>query len=314
MKHTKTAEKLDALLAKASKQGPRIKVAIVHPVLEVILQGAVEAYEKNLIEPVFVGPMQRVMKIAHRAKINLENFQCIDVPHSHAAGIKAVEMANAGEVFTVMKGGQHTDEFLLAILDKDKGLRTDKRMSHCFVIDVPQQKKVFLLTDAAINMLPDLTQKKDIVQNAICLAIALGIKLPKVALLAAVEVINPAMIATIDAAALCKMADRKQITDGILDGPLAYDNAISSVAAKMKGIESKVAGDPDILVVPNLESGNMLAKQLIYLADARVAGLVLGAKVPIVLTSRADNVFARVMSCAIAKLYATYLFNLRAKG
>jgi phosphate acetyltransferase len=305
----KTAEKLNALLTKASK-GPPIRVAIVQPTLEVVIEGAVEAYKKNLIEPVFIGPMQRVAKIAHKAKINLDKFECIDVPHSHAAGAKAVEMANAGKVFTLMKGGQHTDEFLLAILDSTTGLRTDKRMSHCFVIDVPDQKKLFLLTDAAINMAPTLVEKVDIVQNAINFGIALGIKIPKVALLAAVEVINPKMQATLDAAALCKMADRKQITGAIIDGPLAYDNAISAQAAKMKGIDSRVAGHPDILVVPNLESGNMLAKQLIYLADARVAGIVLGAKVPIILTSRSDNVYGRVMSCALAKLYAAYLFAL----
>jgi phosphotransacetylase len=226
------------------------------------------------------------------------------VPHSQAAAAKAVELVRKGEAELLMKGSLHTDELLGAVVARDTGLRTGRRISHVFIMDVPTYHKVLIVTDAAINIAPTLEDKVDICQNAIDLAVALGVKRPKVAILAAVETVNSKMPSTIDAAALCKMADRKQITGGVLDGPLAFDNAISAEAARVKGITSEVAGDPDILLVPDLEAGNMLAKQLTFLANADSAGLVLGARVPIILTSRADSVRSRIASCAVAVMAA----------
>jgi phosphotransacetylase len=257
-----------------------------------------------LIAPILVGPAAKIQEIAKPHSIQLEKTRIVDVPHSHAAAAKAVELVRQGEAELLMKGSLHSDELLSAVIAKETGLRTGRRISHVFIMDVPTYHKVLIVTDAAINIAPGLEDKVHICQNAIDLAVTLGVKKPKVAILAAVETVNSKMQATLDAAALCKMADRNQITGGILDGPLAFDNAISAEAAKIKGIVSEVAGDPDILLVPDLESGNMLAKQLSFLANADSAGLVLGAKVPIILTSRADSVRSRIASCAVAMLAA----------
>ncbi len=278
--------------------------AIAHPCEETALAGAIEAGEKGLIAPILVGPASKIQEIAQKAGIALGSATIVDVPHSHAAAAKAVELVRKGEAELLMKGSLHTDELLGAVVARETGLRTARRISHVFIMDVPTYHKVLIVTDAAINIAPVLEDKADICQNAIDLAITLGVKQPKVAILAAVETITSKMIATIDAAALCKMADRHQIKGGLLDGPLAFDNAISREAARIKGIESEVAGDPDILLVPDLESGNMLAKQLSFLANADSAGLVLGARVPIILTSRADSVRSRIASCAVAMLAA----------
>jgi phosphotransacetylase len=247
-----------------------------------------------------VGPRDKIESTAKSAGIDLSNFQIIDVPHSHAAAAKAVELLREAQAEVLMKGSLHTDELMAAVVARDKGLRTERRISHVFVMDVPTYHKVLIVTDGAINIAPTLEDKVDICQNAIDLAISLGRERPKVAILAAVETVTSKMPATIDAAALCKMAERGQITGGILDGPLAFDNAISKQAAETKGIHSEVAGDPDILLAPDLEAGNILAKQLTFLANADSAGLVLGARVPIILTSRADSVRSRIASCAVA--------------
>jgi phosphotransacetylase len=264
------------------------------------LSAAVEAANKGLIIPILVGPRDKIESTAKAAGIDLSNFQIIDVPHSHAAAAKAVELLREAQAEVLMKGSLHTDELMAAVVARDKGLRTERRISHVFVMDVPTYHKVLIVTDGAINIAPTLEDKVDICQNAIDLAISLGRERPKVAILAAVETVTSKMPATIDAAALCKMAERGQITGGILDGPLAFDNAISKQAAETKGIHSEVAGDPDILLAPDLEAGNILAKQLTFLANADSAGLVLGARVPIILTSRADSVRSRIASCAVA--------------
>jgi len=264
------------------------------------LSAAVEAANKGLIIPMLVGPRDKIESTAKTAGIDLSNFQIIDVPHSHAAAAKAVELLREAQAEVLMKGSLHTDELMAAVVARDKGLRTERRISHVFVMDVPTYHKVLIVTDGAINIAPTLEDKADICQNAIDLAISLGRERPKVAILAAVETVTSKMPATIDAAALCKMAERGQITGGILDGPLAFDNAISKQAAETKGIHSEVAGDPDILLAPDLEAGNILAKQLTFLANADSAGLVLGARVPIILTSRADSVRSRIASCAVA--------------
>jgi len=264
------------------------------------LSAAVEAANKGLIIPILVGPRDKIESTAKTAGIDLSNFQIIDVPHSHAAAAKAVELLREAQAEVLMKGSLHTDELMAAVVARDKGLRTERRISHVFVMDVPTYHKVLIVTDGAINIAPTLEDKVDICQNAIDLAISLGRERPKVAILAAVETVTSKMPATIDAAALCKMAERGQITGGILDGPLAFDNAISKQAAETKGIHSGVAGDPDILLAPDLEAGNILAKQLTFLANADSAGLVLGARVPIILTSRADSVRSRIASCAVA--------------
>ena len=281
-----------------------LRTAVVHPCDERSLAGALDARDAGIITPVLVAPRAKLEAAAARAGIDLSGCEIIDVPHSHAAAATAAQMAGRCEVEALMKGSLHTDEYLGAILVPEVGLRTERRLSHCFVMQTAAYPRPFIITDAAINIAPDLMQKADIVRNAIELAQVLGVATPKVAILSAVETINPRMPSTLDAAALCKMADRGQIVGGVLDGPLALDNAVSPDAAKVKGIHSPVAGQADVLVVPDVESGNMLAKQLEYLGQADSAGIVLGARVPIVLTSRADARDARLASCAIALLLA----------
>jgi len=277
---------------------------VAHPCEATALAGAVEAAKQNLIVPLLVGPAARISETAAEAGIDLGDLTIIDVPHSAAAAAKAVELIREGKAEILMKGSLHTDELMAAVVSREKGLRTGRRISHVFVMDVPTYHKVLIVTDAAINIAPTLEDKVDICQNAIDLAISLGLEKPKVAILAAVETVNSKMQATLDAAALCKMAERGQIQGGILDGPLAFDNAISKQAAETKGIKSAVAGDPDILLAPDLEAGNILAKLLTFLANADSAGMVLGARVPVVLTSRADSVRSKIASCAVAKLVA----------
>jgi len=277
---------------------------VVHPCERSALSGAVEAAEHGLIVPIYVGPRARIEAVAAEACIDMGSAEIVDAPHSHAAVTKAVELVREGRAELLMKGSLHTDELLGAVVSRESGLRTGKRVSHVFVMDVPTYHKVLVVTDAAINIAPSLEDKRDICQNAIDVARVLGREQPKVAILAAVETVSSKMPATIDAAALCKMAERGQIQGGILDGPLAFDNAISADAAHTKGIQSNVAGDPDILLVPDLESGNILAKLLSFLVHSDSAGLVLGARVPVILTSRADSIRARVASCAVAMLTA----------
>ena len=289
-------------LLNAAKALPRIKMGVVHPCSREALEGALDADRLGLIQALLIGPESRIRSLAEDCQLDLSGFSILDVPHSHAAAAKAVELARAGEVDALMKGSLHSDELLSAVVNAQCGLRTERRVSHVFVLDVPRYPKPLLITDAAINVAPDFDAKVDIVQNAIDLAHALGIEQPKVAILSAVETVSPKLRSSMDAAALSKMADRGQITGGLVDGPLAFDNAVSLAAAKTKGIHSEVAGDADILVVPDLESGNMLAKQLEYLGGAQAAGIVMGAKVPIVLTSRADSAHSRIASCAIALL------------
>jgi len=281
-----------------------VPTAVAHPCEATALAGAVEAAKQNLIVPLLVGPAARISETAAEAGIDLGDLTIIDVPDSVAAAATAVELIREGKAEILMKGSLHTDELMAAVVSRDKGLRTGRRISHVFVMDVPTYHKVLIITDAAINIAPTLEDKVDICQNAIDLAISLGVEKPKVAILAAVETVNSKMQATLDAAALCKMAERGQIQGGILDGPLAFDNAISKQAAETKGIKSAVAGDPDILLAPDLEAGNILAKLLTFLANADSAGMVLGARVPIVLTSRADSVRSKIASCAVAKLVA----------
>ncbi len=281
-----------------------VRCAVVHPCDRDSLRGAVEAARRALIAPVLVGPEARIRAAAEAAGIDLAPFRIVAAPHSHAAAQSAVAMARAGEVEALMKGSLHTDEMLAAILPTAMGLRTGRRMSHVFIMDVPAYPRPLLITDAAINIAPDLAAKADICQNAIDLALVLGITDPRVAILSAVETVNPKIESTLHAAALCKMADRGQITGGVLDGPLAFDNAVSLEAAKTKGIASPVAGRADILLVPDLESGNMIAKQLTYLAGADSAGIMLGARVPIALASRADSVRTRLASAAVMALVA----------
>jgi phosphotransacetylase len=290
--------KYEALLEQCKGLAP-IRTAVVHPCEETALAGAIEAAERGLIVPILVGPAAKIAETARKCGVDLGRFDVVDVPHSHAAAERSVELVREGEAEVLMKGSLHSDELLGAIVARD-GLRTDRRISHVFLMDVPTYHKVLIVTDAAINIAPTLEDKVDICRNAIDLAIALGVERPKVAILAAVETVTSKMPATIDAAALCKMAERGQIRGGLLEGPLAFDNAISKEAARIKGIRSEVAGDPDILLVPDLEAGNMLAKQLSFLANADSAGLVLGARVPVILTSRADSVRSRIASCAVA--------------
>jgi phosphotransacetylase/acyl dehydratase len=280
----------------------RIKVAVVHPADAVSLSAAVDAHAAGLIEPVLVGPRARLQAVAQESCLKIDEFEIEDVPHSHAAAARAVELALGGKVEALMKGSLHTDELMAAVVKS--ALRTERRMSHCFLMQTPAYPRPFIITDAAINIAPTLQDKADIVRNAVDLAHAFGLACPRVAILAAVETVNPNMPATLDAAALCKMADRGQISGAVLDGPLAFDNAVSAAAARTKGIVSEVAGSADILVVPDLESGNMLAKQLGYLGGAVSAGIVLGARVPIILTSRADPREARIASCAVALVAA----------
>jgi len=293
-------------LIAATRDLDPIKTIIVHPCDVDSLGAALDAQRDGLITPILVGPRHKIERAADDAELNLEGLEIVAVEHSHAAADKAVALVRAGKAQALMKGALHTDEFMSAVVQRDTGLRTERRLSHVFALDVPHYPKPLLITDAAINIYPDLETKRDIVQNAIDLALALGIDPPKVAILSAVETVYPKIAGTIEAAALCKMADRGQITGGLLDGPLAFDNAISPRSAQIKGIVSQVAGDADILVAPDLEAGNMLAKQLIYLAGAEAAGVVIGARVPIMLTSRADTKLARLASCAVAQLYHHY--------
>ena len=294
---------LENLRARADRL-EAIRMAVVHPCNELTLSAALEAHTVGLIDPVLIAPRGRLEALASEAGLDLGNTEIIDAAHSHAAADIAAGLAARGEVEGIMKGSLHTDELMSAIVSAASGLRTKRRISHCFVLQTPSYPRPFLVTDAAINIAPDLMQKADIVRNAIDLARVLGVERPKVAILAAVETVSPQMQATLDAAALCKMADRGQISGGVVDGPLAFDNAISVEAARTKGITSEVAGAADILVVPDLESGNMLAKQLMYLGNAASAGILLGARVPVVLTSRADSRETRLTSCAIAVLLA----------
>lgn len=295
----------DTLLARCRTLAPA-RTAIVHAVSANVLQAAREAHEAGLITPVLVGSAARTREAAEAAGVDISAWELIDAEHSHDAAAKAVALAAAREVDALMKGSLHSDELMAAVVKSDAGLRTERRVSHAFLIDQESYSKAFIITDAAVNIAPDLATKVDIVQNAVDLWHALfgADMLPKVAVLAAVETVNPKMIATLDAAALCKMADRGQITGCLIDGPLAFDNAISVEAARTKGIVSEVAGNADILLVPNVEAGNMLAKQLIFLSGAEAAGIVLGARVPIILTSRADSQRARLLSCAVALLLA----------
>jgi phosphate acetyltransferase/phosphate butyryltransferase len=283
---------------------PPVRTAVVHPVDGNSLRGAVNAAQAGLVIPVLVGPGAKLRAAATSEGIDLSPYELVPTRHSQEAAATAVALARAGKVEALMKGGLHTEELMHEVVARDTGLCTGRRMSHVFVMDVPEYPRPLFLTDAAINIYPDLEDKRDIVQNAINLAHALGIETPKVAILSAVETVTPKLRSTLEAAALCKMADRGQITGGLVDGPLAFDNAVSEEAAKAKGIVSPVAGGADILVVPDLESGNMLAKQLEYLADAQGAGVVLGARVPIALTSRADKPLSRMASCALALLLA----------
>jgi phosphate acetyltransferase/phosphate butyryltransferase len=293
---------VNLLLAHVRKLGA-LPVAVVHPCDVLSLTAAIDAYTAGLVQPVLIGPLTKLRAVAAEANLDLSGLRIDDVPHSHAAAARAVELALQGEVEMLMKGSLHTDEFMSAIVGC-AAMRTKRRISHCYLMQTPAYPRPFIVTDAAINIAPNVEEKADIVRNAIDLAHAIGVKQPKVALLAAVETVNPTMPATMDAAVLCKMADRGQITGAILDGPLAFDNAVSIAAARIKGIVSEVAGQADILVVPDLESGNMLAKQLEYLGGAASAGVVLGAKLPIILTSRADSHETRIASCALALLLA----------
>jgi phosphate acetyltransferase len=276
-----------------------VTCAIAHPCDRDSLMGAIEAARRGFITPVLVGPEDKMRKAAEEAKIDLGPYRIVPAAHSHESAQKAVALASSGEVESLMKGSLHTDEIMAAIVPTAAGLRTSRRISHAFVMDVATYPKMFIMTDAAVNIFPDLEVKRDIVQNAIDLARALGVEVPKVGILSAVEVINPKIPSTVEAAALCKMADRGQITGGILDGPLAFDNAISAQAARTKGIVSPVSGDVDILLAPDLEAANMLFKQLTYLAGAEGAGVVLGTRVPVVLTSRADSLRTRLASVAV---------------
>ena len=286
-------------LIEAAKALPPVATAVAHPCDESSLKGAIDAAKLGLIRPILVGPRAKIQAL----KLDIAGYELIDVPHSHAAAAKAVELVRAGKAEALMKGALHTDELMAEVVRRDTGLRTARRISHCFVLDVPSYETALIISDAAVNIAPTLKEKVDIVQNAIDLARAFRWE-PRVALLSAMETVNPDVPSTVEAAALCKMAERGQITGGVLDGPLALDNAISLQAASIKKIVSPVAGRANVLIVPDLEAGNMLAKSLSFLANADAAGIVLGAKVPIILTSRADSVMARLASCAVASLVA----------
>jgi phosphate acetyltransferase len=300
----KPGAKYDRLIA-AAKAIPSATTVVVHPCDESSLRGAADAAKADIIEPILVGPSAKIKAVALEHGIDISRFEIVDAPHSDAAAAKGVELIHAAKGEMLMKGSLHTDELMRAVTAKTGGLRTDRRISHVFVMDVPTYSETVFITDAAINIFPDLDDKRDIVQNAIDLHVEAGFGLsPRVAILSAVETVTSKIPSTIEAAALCKMADRGQITGGLLDGPLAFDNAVDMEAARIKGIKSEVAGRAQILVVPDLESGNMLAKNLAYFAKADGAGIVLGARVPVVLTSRADTPRARMASCAVATLYA----------
>jgi len=296
-------EKFERLLA-AAQRHPAVTTAIVHPCDDISLTGAIEAARLKLIVPILVGPKARIHQAAAEAEIDIKNVEIVDAAHSHDAAAKAVALVRSGRVEALMKGSLHTDELLGAVVARETGLRTARRISHCFIMDVPGQPNAMIISDAAVNIAPTLEEKIDIVQNAIDLAHVLGVPEPRVAILSATETVNPKVPSTIEAAALCKMADRGQITGGILDGPLALDNALDPEAAAVKKIESPVAGRANVLIVPDLEAGNMLAKSLSFLAGADGAGVVLGARVPIALTSRADVMLTRLASCAVIVLIA----------
>ena len=295
--------KYDKLISLA-KEVPPANTVVVHPCDETSLRGPCEAAELGIITPILVGPAEKITAVARQHGIDISRYQLVDEPHSEAAAAKAVQLIHEGKGELLMKGSLHTDELMRAVTRGTTGLRTARRISHVFIMDVPTHADTLFITDAAINIFPDLEAKRDIVQNAIDLFTQIGLGTPRVGILSAVETVTPKIPSTIDAAALCKMADRGQITGGILDGPLAFDNAISPQAAEIKGIKSAVAGHAQILVVPDLEAGNMLAKNLTFLSNADAAGIVLGARVPIVLTSRADSVRSRMASCGVAVLYA----------
>jgi phosphotransacetylase len=290
---------LEFFIHQASQARP-VRTVVVHPVDHNSLVGALEAAKQGLIQPVLIGPEGRIRAAADQEQLSLDGIELIDVPHSHAAAETACDLVREARAEALMKGSIGTAELLRAIIHKTRGIRTERRLSHVFVFDIPNYHKPLVITDAAINVTPDLSIKRDIVQNAIEFCQILGIKVPRVAILAAVEKVIPRMQSTLDAAALCKMADRGQISGGLLDGPLAFDNAISRQAALDKHISSPVAGDADILLAPDLEAANMIAKQLVYLANAKSAGIALGARVPIILTSRADSTLTRLASCALA--------------
>jgi phosphate acetyltransferase len=294
-------EKYERLLNTAKAFAP-LPTAVAYPCDDASLQGAVDAAEAKLIVPILLGPREKIHVAAGKVRVDLDRFELIDTPDSKTAAAKAVELVRQGRADLLMKGSLHSDELLAAVTARETGLRSSRRISHVFVMDVPNHPRTLFITDAAVNIAPDLMAKRDIIQNAIDLYRGLGLGTPRVAILSAVETVTPSIPSTIEAAALCKMADRGQIAGGLLDGPLAFDNAISPAAAQVKGIVSEVAGQADILVVPDLEAGNMLAKNLTFLSGADAAGIVLGARVPVILTSRADNLRTRMASCAVALL------------
>jgi phosphate acetyltransferase len=295
--------KYERLIARA-KQVPPAKTVVVHPCDESSLRGAAEAAEAGIIVPILVGPAGKIGAVAREHKLDISGFEIVDAPHSEEAAARAVKLIHEAKGELLMKGSLHTDELMRAVTASGTGLRTARRISHVFIMDVPTYAETLFITDAAINIFPDLDVKRDIIQNAIDLYTQVGLGTPRVAILSAVETVTSKIPSTIEAAALCKMAERGQITGGVLDGPLAFDNAIDPEAARIKGIQSPVAGRAQILIVPDLEAGNMLAKNLSFLAQADAAGIVLGARVPIILTSRADSVRTRMASCAVAVLYA----------
>ena len=296
-------EKYRRLIAAAQGQ-TKIKAAVVHPCDEVSLRGAVEAHKLGLIEPILVAPSPRVRNAADEAHLDVSGFELVESAHSHDSAAKAVGLVTAGRVEALMKGSLHTDELMGAVVAREGGIRAERRISHCFIMDVPNHEEPLIITDAAVNIAPDLDAKVDIIQNAVELAHAIGASEVRVAILSAMETVTQKVPSTIEAAALCKMAERGQITGALLDGPLALDNAISPEAAAIKRIKSPVAGRANVLVVPDLEAGNMLAKSLSFLAGADAAGIVLGARVPIILTSRADSLLSRLASCAVAVMFA----------
>jgi phosphotransacetylase len=303
MSESRGTGKYEQVLARCRAIAP-ITTAVAHPCDEASLGAVIEAARAGIIRPILVGPADRLRRVAKDLGLDLGEYEIEDTAHSEASAARAVELVRQGRAEMLMKGSLHTDELMGAVVKKDTGLRTNRRVSHAFVMDVPTYHKVLTVTDAAVNIFPTLDDKRDIVQNAVDFMRALGIERPKVAILSAVETVTSKIPSTIEAAALCKMAERGQIEGAILDGPLAFDNAISAEAARIKKIVSPVAGDPDVLVVPDLEAGNILVKNLNFLARADAAGIVLGARVPIILTSRADNERTRMASCAVAALYA----------
>jgi phosphate acetyltransferase len=299
-----THEKYERLI-EVCRTLPPLVVAVVHPCDRTSLESAVKAHEMGLISPLLVGPRERIREVAEECGLNIAGLPIVDAPHSHASAEKAVELVREAKAEALMKGSLHTDEVMAAVVKREGGLRTQRRVSHCFIMDVPGHENVLIISDAAINIAPTLADKVDIVQNAIDLGHALRLEEVRVAILSAMETVNPKVPSTLEAAALCKMVDRHQITGALVDGPLALDNAIDPEAARTKKIDSPVAGRANVLIVPDLEAGNMLAKSLSFLAGADAAGIVLGARVPIILTSRADSLQSRLASCAIASLVAS---------